>query len=212
MKHAVFVAAGLSLCLSAWAGLELVAPPARLEPPPDATRIPAVLKLRNQSVESLTLREIRSCCGCLTAASPSVGIAPGAEFELPFSYDAKGRKGLQKGSLTLVPATGEPLVVPIEVFLRRSFDAEPRLLRWKKDAAESFLEVQIEVDPSLAPAAPRISNSSTKFPAELRAGPRPGVWILRVTQATQAARDSLTLELPLPEDKNKSIEIFCTRE
>jgi hypothetical protein len=212
MKHPVFVAAGLSLCLSAWAGLELVTPPKRLEPLPDATRIPAVLKLRNSGADSLSIREIRSCCGCLTAAAPSAAIAPGAEFELPFTYDAKGRQGLQKGSLTLVPVTGEALVVPIEVFLRRSFDAKPRLLRWKKDTAEAFLEAQIEVDASLAPATPRICTPSADFPAELRPGTRPGQWILRVTQATRASRDSLTLELPLPGAAATTIEVFLSRE
>ncbi|MEN9361856.1 MAG: hypothetical protein RL095_3391 [Verrucomicrobiota bacterium] len=201
------------LGLTAFASLELAAPPQRLEPPPDTIRIPSTLKLRNTGQESLVIREIRSCCGCLSASAPAAAIGPGAEFELPFFYDAKGRKGLQKGSLILVPSRGEPLAVPVEVLLRRAFDAEPRLLRWAQGSASlPALESLVTVDPSLSPAAPRILNPSANFPAELLPGTVPGQWILRVSPAARPSRDSLSLELPLKDAPPKRIEVYLTRE
>ena len=66
-------------------------------------------KLKNDGNRALLIEQVKKSCGCTTVEYPTRSIAPGEEFVVKMTYDAKQMGTFNKQLLLYSNATGSPL-------------------------------------------------------------------------------------------------------
>ena len=76
--------------------------------------VTATFELRNKSMKSMVISELRTDCGCTTADAPKQTIAPGERFTISLTYDARMLGHFTKQVAIYSNATREPVYLKMK--------------------------------------------------------------------------------------------------
>ncbi|CAA6820463.1 MAG: FIG00648832: hypothetical protein [uncultured Aureispira sp.] len=71
----------------------------------EGEKVEHVFKFENTSANPLTISNARGSCGCTVPEWPREPIAPGESGEIKVKFDSKGKKGVQRKTVTIVANT-----------------------------------------------------------------------------------------------------------
>lgn len=128
----------------------------------------------NDGDKPLTIREVKTSCGCTTSELPKKIFAPGEEGEITLNFKHEGRTGPQRKTAYVVyeDVDLKPSVLTLSVDIPVAFKVKPPLLYWPagKEQEEMRAELQFFVEEEVEIEAVRSLNPAWEVEAIKRKG------------------------------------------
>jgi hypothetical protein len=181
---------------------------------PDDKFIEAHYAFRNAGAEPITIKALRSSCGCTTAKLEKKTYAPGEQGEVVVKFTFADRKGAAYRKTVTVNTdekTGTPTVLNLVVSIYDPVTLNPALVWWKRGDATEAKSVQVQTDAGQNVKITGVTSSSPKFTAKLipgSAGQAPSVTITPVDTTAKDAAE-IKVQTNFPSDAPHAYTIFA---
>ncbi len=153
----------------------------------------AEFPFKNESANTVTIRDLKSSCGCSTPTVKSRIILAGESGVISVAYAAEERAGLRSASLTVT--TDEEGVSPatllLKVDIRPALTFTPRLVHWTKANATTARIIKIKQLSRAPVRIVEIKPLGEALSAELKPVDDEGTWELTLAP-TSPGRPSTT--------------------
>jgi uncharacterized protein DUF1573 len=102
-------------------------------PKPLDRQVVAKYRFTNIGTMPVTINEVRTSCGCTTAALDKKRYAPGESGEIDATFEIAGRTGHQEKSIFVTTSSAllEPTVLHLKVDIPESVKIEPQFVMWR---------------------------------------------------------------------------------
>lgn len=143
----------------------------------------AEFPFKNEGPGTVTIRELKSSCGCSTPTVKSRTIIAGESGVVRVAYVAGDRVGLQTASLTV--ATDEADMAPASLHLKIDIQPvlifTPRLVHWTRGEEAAARTIAIKQSGKSTVRIVAIKPDGDALAVELKSGAEPGTWGLTLT-------------------------------
>ena len=134
------LAALFLLALAAPLSAELVweKPVQQFHRSPDAGNVEAHFAFKNTGQTPITIRTMRSSCGCTTPRLEKKTYAAGESGEVVATFKFGGRTGAQVKNITIITDDDQQRILQMQVWINEPLTIAPALVFWKTgDAPEA---------------------------------------------------------------------------
>ena len=174
---------------------------------PEDGHVEARYAFKNTGPAVVTIKSLRSSCGCTTARLEKRVYAPGESGEVVLKFTFGDRKGLQQKGVTVAtdPATPEPVVLGLRVNITQPVTLTPALVWWRVGDAPEAKPVQVVLAPGVRVKG--VASSSPRIVAKLQ----PATNTVVVTPADTAAKETaqITVQTDFPADAPRAYTIHA---
>lgn len=187
----LYAAAWLLLCCSAFADLRWEKPIQSFACTPDEKRAEAHFKFQNTGSSTVTIKSVRTSCGCTSAKLEKKVYLPGESGEIVAIYSFHGQKGALRKLVTVVsddhPET--PSILDIRVQVSEPFQIKPTLVYWRRGDSPEAKSVRLLASGN--PVHIKSVTSSDPNISVLSREVKPGEeYALEIKPQSTAAKDS----------------------
>ena len=208
------VLAALALLrVSAFAQLVWEKPVQSFERTPEDQGVEANYAFKNTGPAVVTIKSLRSSCGCTTARLDRKTYAPGESGEVVLRFTFGSRRGLQQKGVTVVtdPATPVPVVLGLRVNIAQPVTITPALIWWRVGDAAEAKTVQVALAPGSAVRVKSVVSSSPRFTARLLPAKPGEPYIISVTPPDTSAKETaeITVQTDFPADAPRAYTIHA---
>lgn len=97
------------------------------------TQVVAKYRFTNAGTVPVTINDVRTSCGCTTAALKKKEYAPGESGEIEAKFEIGGRTGHQEKSIFVItsPGSAQPTVLRLKVDIPEVVKIEPQFVMWR---------------------------------------------------------------------------------
>ncbi|MBV9642860.1 MAG: DUF1573 domain-containing protein [Verrucomicrobia bacterium] len=171
---------------------------------PEDKEVIAKYKFTNTGAETVKIQNVRTSCGCTTAALNKTDYAPGESGEIEAKFTFSGRTGRQEKSIivTTTARPEQPTMLRLHVYIQETVKIEPQFVLWQlgEEPAPKVIHIAVAQD-----AAAKIVSVTSDNPAlkvkltELKPGK---VYEVQITpdSATKPAAATLMIRTDYPPD------------
>ena len=171
---------------------------------PEDKEVIAKYKFTNTGAETVKIQNVRTSCGCTTAALNKSDYAPGESGEIEAKFTFSGRTGRQEKSIivTTTARPEQPTMLRLHVYIQETVKIEPQFVLWQlgEEPAPKVIHIAVAQD-----AAAKIVSVTSDNPAlkvkltELKPGK---VYEVQITpdSATKPAAATLMIRTDYPPD------------
>ena len=171
---------------------------------PEDKEVIAKYKFINTGAETVKIQNVRTSCGCTTAALNKTDYAPGESGEIEAKFTFSGRTGHQEKSIivTTTARPEQPTMLRLHVYIQETVKIEPQFVLWQlgEEPAPKVIHIAVAQD-----AAAKIVSVTSDNPAlkvkltELKPGK---VYEVQITpdSATKPAAATLMIRTDYPPD------------
>jgi len=165
---------------------------------------------KNTGPETVTIRKVRTACGCTSAKLDRKVFAPGEGSEIVVRFTFGSRKGAQRKMITVVTEDKKEIPLDLRVWVHEPLTISPALVYWKVGEPPMGKTVKLTTSDerigikSVASSNPRIA--ATLLPA------KPGEpTMVTVTPADTSQKETaeLTVQTDFPADAARSYTIHA---
>lgn len=136
---------------------------------PDATTLVLDYPFRNTGVEPITIKAVRTCCGCTSAELAQRTYAPGESGVITLKLLYADLTGRQRKTVYVDTDVAAPTALTLDVTIPERMVVEPRLLTWQRGTEPAAQVVELTVTPGETLRPTGVSCEPTGlFAAELR--------------------------------------------
>src|ERR1700758_3698842 len=119
---------------------------------PDAKEVVAKYKFTNTSAKTVKIENVRTSCGCTTAALKKTDYAPGESGEIDAKFTFAGRTGRQEKAITVTTSAvpEQPTILKLHVNIEEMVKVEPEVVFWNvgEQPAPKVIHIAIAGDAS----------------------------------------------------------------
>src|SRR5580704_13280170 len=120
------------LCLfsgSAFGQLAWVTTEQTFNSKPQDKEVVAKYKFTNSGTKPVKIQNVRTSCGCTTAALSKTDYAPGESGEIEAKFTFSGRTGRQEKAITVTTSTNpeQPTILKLHVYIQETIKIEPEV-------------------------------------------------------------------------------------
>lgn len=100
---------------------------------PQDKEVVAKYKFTNSGSKPIKIQNVRTSCGCTTAALSKTDYAPGESGEIEAKFTFSGRTGQQEKAITVDTTDNpqQPTVLKLHVYIQETFKIEPNVVFWR---------------------------------------------------------------------------------
>ena len=181
---------------------------------PDDKFVEARYPFRNTGTTSVTIKSLRSSCGCTTAKLDKKTYAPGEQGEVVLHFTFADRKGgaYLKGVTVTTDEKGvEPVVLKLIVDINDPITMAPALVFWRTGEAAAAKTVQVTADAKLPVRIKSVTSSNPHFTATLQTA-QPGLqYAIAITPTGTTEKDAaeITVQTDYPADAPHAYTIYA---
>ena len=171
---------------------------------PEDKEVVAKYKFANTGANTVKIQNVRTSCGCTTAALNKTDYAPGESGEIEAKFAFSGRTGRQEKAImvTTTARPEQPTILKLHVNIQETVKIEPQVVFWQpgEQPAPKVIHIAIAED-----AAAKIVSVTSDNPAlkvkltELKPGKEYEAQITPES-ATQPAAATLMIRTDYPPD------------
>ena len=167
---------------------------------------------RNEGKTAVTVRKVRTSCGCTSAKLGKDTYAPGEQGEISVKFTFGDRKGPQRKIITVeADDKTEPTELSLQVWIHEPLTIAPALVLWKTGDANAAKAVQVTSEEGTPVRVKGVTSSNPRLAAKLetiKAGER---YAISVTPADTTRKESaeITVETDFPADAPRSYTIHA---
>ena len=180
---------------------------------PEDKEIYAHYTFKNVGAAPVTIKTVRSSCGCTTAHLDKKTFAPGEAGEIVLHFSFGDRKGLyRKGvSITTDDKPSEPFVINLLVDIHDPVTMTPALVYWKKGDPAEAKSVQFTVEPTKEVHIKSVTSSNPRLAAKLETTKAGEQYAISVTPTDTAQKESaeISVQTDFPSDAPRAYTIHA---
>ena len=198
---------------SALAQIAWEKPVQSFERTPEDGHVEARYAFKNAGPAQVTIKSLRSSCGCTTARLDRKTYAPGESGEVVLKFTFGARRGLQQKGVTVVtnPATPTPVVLGLRVNIWEPVTLTPALVWWRVGDAAEAKTVQVAIAPGSAARVRSVASSSPRIAARLQSAKTGEPFTIAVTPSDTSAKETaqITVQTDFPADAPRAYTIHA---
>ena len=169
LRSLAFLAALLLLAGRGFAGLQWDKPVQQFQRTPADGEIEVRFTFRNTGAAPVTIKTLRSSCGCTTARLEKKTSAPGEAGEVVARFVFGDRKGPHRKTIEVRTddAPTEPVLLDLRVNIHDPLTVAPALVFWKRGEPGEAKTVQLTADADQHVRIKSVTSSNPRLPAKL---------------------------------------------
>lgn len=180
---------------------------------PDDKAIETRYAFRNVGTTPVTIKSLRSSCGCTTARLDKKTYAPGESGEVTAKFTFGDRKGAYlKGITVTTDEKGvDPIVLKLFVDILEPVTLTPGLVFWRTGEATAAKTVQITADPAKPVKVKSVVSSNPNFTASLQTVQAGSQYAIAITPTATAQKGNaeITVQTDFPADAPHAYTIYA---
>jgi len=141
---------------------------ATLQVHPAQVSADAVFAFTNAGPESVSFKDIKISCGCLTVRPPAPSYAPGEKGQLVITLNLRNRLGPQRKHVWIETDDGKHTDLTVATDIPQLYVVEPKLLNWEPGDEAQQKTAHLRNPHALPIRLLSISSSHEGLPAELK--------------------------------------------
>jgi hypothetical protein len=100
---------------------------------PQDKEVVAKYKFTNNGTKPIKIQNVRTSCGCTTAALSKTDYAPGESGEIEARFTFSGRTGKQEKAIMVATSANpeQPTVLKLHVYIEETVKIEPEVVLWQ---------------------------------------------------------------------------------
>ena len=203
----------LVLTVTAQAQLKWDKPVQKFDRSPEDREIEARYGFRNTGTTAITIKSLRSSCGCTTAKLEKKVYAPGESGEVTLNFRFGDRKGLHRKGVTVNTdeKTGEPTILNLVVHIHDPLTITPALVWWRRGEGLEAKSVAIDAEAGESVRVTGVSSSNPRFTASLVTGKAGQKYSVAITPTDTAQKDTaeIKVQTDYPSDAPRAYTIHA---
>jgi hypothetical protein len=200
------------LCVSTAAQAELTWEKIELEqsPPPGAETAVFPFKYENKSDKQVHISNVRTSCGCTTAALKKNDVAPGEKGEIVATLKIGDHAGLQQKTVTV--ETDDPkqpqTILTIKANVTQFLELQPALVFWQANEDPKPKTIVAKAGKGVTMKSLEVTSSAPEFTTKVEPGSAAGEFKISVTP--RDTTHQLNANLSIKPDKSAGTEKVFT--
>ncbi len=178
---------------------------------PDDDFVETKFTFQNTGAEPMTIKSVKTSCGCTTAKLEKKVYAPGERGEVVARFSFGDRKGAHRKLITVTTADGVAQELNLVVYIHPALTIAPALVFWRIGQPAEVKTVQLTAEPGIVVRVKSVASSNPRLTAEL-VTTKPGeIYALNVKPADTSQRETaeLTVQTDYPPDSPRSFIIHA---
>lgn len=169
----------------------------------------ADFEFTNSGSITVKIVDIKSSCGCTTAALPKRDFAVGEKGSLHVKFVFGGRTGQQRKVVTVRTADGTEQMLEMNVQIAKPMFADPGLVFWRVGDAPASKKIALKVPDGIAARATKVTSNNPRIRATLESsvGEAQAVSV-SPDDTSQRESAEVTIETNFPPNAPKSLTVF----
>lgn len=179
---------------------------------PMAESVSAAFRFENIGSETVTIKEIKSSCGCTTAALDQKTYAPGESGEIVAKFNIGSRQGLETKTVTVMTDEGDsPTVLTMKTLIPKILEMQPAFVFWQKDEIPEPKTINLKVGLDAPVKIVSAKSDNSNMSVQLDVVEEGKAYRLTVFPATtdDLLKARITLVTDFPADKPKTYFVFA---
>lgn len=180
---------------------------------PEDKAIEAHYWFRNAGTAPVTIKSLRSSCGCTTARLEKKTYEPGERGEVVLRFTFGDRKGLYRKvvAVTTDDKSVEPVNLDLYVNIHDPLTIAPALVWWRKGEAAESKPIALNAEPGESVRITGVSSTNPRFTASLRTNEPGQKYAVTVTPANTAEKDTaeIKVQTDYPKDAPRAYTIYA---
>ena len=171
-----------------------------------------LLSWRNEGKTPVTVRKVRTSCGCTSAKLGKDTYAPGEQGEITVRFTFGDRRGPHRKIITVVTDDKpEPTELSLQVWIHEPLAIVPALVFWKTGEAGTAKSVQLTSEPGTPVRVRSVMSSNPRLAAKLETIKPGEQYAVSVTPVDTSKKESaeITVETDFPADQPRSYTIHA---
>ena len=167
---------------------------------------------RNGGKTPVTVKKVRTFCGCTSAKLGKDTYAPGESGELSVRFTFGDRKGPHRKIITVITDDKPgPTELSLQVVIHEPLTITPALVFWKTGEAGAPKSVQLTVEAGTALRVKNVTSSNPRLTAKLETIKAGGQYAVAITPADTSKKESaeITVETDFPADQPRSYTVHA---
>jgi Protein of unknown function (DUF1573) len=208
----LFFLVTLALCRSGLAQLRWENRELEFHPAPSESEVVANYRFTNTGKRTVTIREVKTSCGCTTATLEKRTYAPGEKGKITATFEIATRSGLQEKSIYV--ATDDPhepeLVLTLKATIPKVLDLSGIFLNWKQGEELKAKTVDVRVTDNFPVKNISVTSSNPDIGTEVKhtAGSKDFQIIVTPKKAGAAISAGLEVIPDFPNDNPKVFHVY----
>jgi hypothetical protein len=200
-------------CASSRAGLEWSKPVQEFQTTPDQSSVEARFAFRNTGQTPVTIKSMKTSCGCTTASLEKKQYLPGEQGEVVAVYKFPFQKGSLRKIVTVATdeAGAAPQVLDIRVMVQEPFEIKPALVVWRAGGPVEGKGVQLLAKGGHPVRVKSVSSSNPRLSARLETVKAGEEYSVLVTPTDTASKEAAVISVvtDFPADAPKTYTIHA---
>lgn len=159
--------------------------------------VEAKFSFKNTGTALVTIKDIRTSCGCTSADPDKKTYAPGEQGEVAVKFNFGGRVGGQKKTIRVFSSAQpeEPSVLELRVYITEPVTISPALLFWRVGEPNATKTVQIQATPGRPVKVKSVTSSNPRVTAALQTVKAGEHYQVMVRAADTTTRESAEIQV-----------------
>lgn len=152
---------------------------------------------RNAGTAPITIKSLRSSCGCTTARLEKKTYAPGEKGEVTLRFSFGDRMGLYHKAVTVSTdeKSSEPQVLDLIVHIHDPVTFAPALVWWRRGETAGAKSVEVNAAPGERVAITGVSSTNPRFTARLVTAQAGQKYAVVITPTDTAAKEAAEIKV-----------------
>jgi hypothetical protein len=178
---------------------------------PEDKSVTAHFAFKNTGTEPLTIKSVRTSCGCTSAKLAKKTYAPGESGEIEANFSFGLRRGPQRKLITVTSADKQEWHLELRCWIHDPLTVSPTLVYWKSGAAPEAKVVKLTAGPGQPINIKSVKSSSPRFKTSLSTVKPGQEYALTVIPADtkESTSAEVTIETDIPETDPRSYKVFA---
>jgi hypothetical protein len=200
----------LGLTTTAYADFKWDQPWQEFHGTPKDDHVDATFTFRNIGTETLTIRSVKTSCGCTTAQLEKKIYAPGEAGEIVTRFKFGSRKGTQRKLVTVTNQDGTKKELNIVVHFEQGLIPSTSLLYWRAGVSAAAQTMRLRSEPGLTINVTKVSSSNPRFTATLQTVKLGEEYLVSVKPIdSQRDEAEITIETDYPLEAPRPITVYA---
>lgn len=201
----------LSVTTTAFAQLKWDKPWQEFHRTPDEDHLETKFTFKNTGTGEVTIKTIKTSCGCTTAKLETKTYAPGQDGELTARFNFGSRKGAHRKMITVTTEDETKQELNLVVFIHPGLNIEPALVFWKVGQPAEARTVQLTAEPGTTVKVKGIISTNPRLTATLQTTKAGESYVVSIKPADTAQRESaeFTIQTDYPPDAPRSFTLHA---
>ena len=173
--------------------------------------VDAHFTFKNTGTDPVTVRRVRTSCGCTTASLPKSTFAPGETGQIDVKFTFGSRKGPTRKIVSVTMEDKSEIPLDLRVWIHEPLTIAPALVYWKVGEPGEAKPVQLNVADGQKVGVKSVTSSNPRITATVEAAKPGEQYVVNVKPADTAQKETaeLTVQTDFPPDAPRAYTIHA---